>query len=386
MHYPSITTKIPDFDIFASIRSIMTPTITYTWKHVKGHQDNQNTKELDIWALLNIEADRIAKTRQNLVIHNVTNYSLPNENWTIHMDGYKLCKDTENTVYDFVSASTMNAFWHKKRGFTDQVFHSIDWTAIKEASQQITRTRQHWLAKHACGSCGVNSVLHKWKLRDDEVCPRCRQKETAQHVWICDSPDTRLIWSHALQDLTKWLISVDTDIALIQAIVNNLLPWSERAPQRTELEKHQDNIGWEIILEGALPIAWAKHQHQYYMTTGSKCSGKRWLTQLILKLWNTAWNLWEHRNNIAHAANVALEQDNINNELCSIMAANEYPPAAGYLFTDRMQETMPTAHLTTKKSWLQNYHAHVKHYNKQNTQDNGLQQMQQTMRTFLSKL
>jgi hypothetical protein len=151
-------------------------------------------------------------------------------------------------------------FWHKKRGFTDQVFNSVNWSAIHDATKQITRSRQHWLAKHTCGMCGVNATLCKWKLRENDECPRCRLPETAQHVWICDSTETREIWATTMLELTKWLISVDTATDLIKTIIDNLLPWADRGPQRTPLESHQDAIGWDIILEGTLPYAWELHQ------------------------------------------------------------------------------------------------------------------------------
>jgi hypothetical protein len=87
-----------------------------------------------------------------------------------------------NSVYDFVSASSMKAFWHKKRDFSNTTFDTVDWNAIQVASQKITRKRLHWLLKHTCGICGVNAVLCKWKLRADDKCPNCQQSETAQHI------------------------------------------------------------------------------------------------------------------------------------------------------------------------------------------------------------
>jgi hypothetical protein len=386
--YPTITTKMPDFDILSATRSILWPTIVYKWHHVQGHQDTHPPKsnELDIWAKLNIEADRIAKARVHLLKHNITTYSLPNETWTISLDGYKVCKNLEETVYEFISATTMRSFWHKKRGFTDGTFDSVDWSAIHEASQHITKSRQHWLAKHTCGVCGVNSMLFKWKQRENEDCPRCSLPETAKHVWICDSEDTRRIWKATLQELTKWLISVDTDNDLIKVITANLLPWADRQQPRTHLEKLQDTIGWDIFLEGTLPVEWALCQQQFFTSTGSTNSGKRWLVQLILKLWNIAWDLWEHRNNIAHAANEAALTENLTNEINRIRVLDECPPEASYLFTDGMTEQLVSANPSTKKSWLANFHAHVKFSKKSHTQTRGLHQMQQTMRTFLQPI
>jgi hypothetical protein len=281
--------------------------------------------------------------------------------------------------------STMQSFWQKKCGFTNSTFQSVDWEALKLASKQVTRSRLHWMIKHTCGVCGVNALLCRWKLREDDRCPSCALPVTAQHVWTCDNEGSRAIWKRTLQELTKWLISVDTEHTLVHTIINNLLPWNERPLPRTQLEGYQDSIGWEIILEGTLPHAWAQHQHSHYLKIGSKKSDKRWLVQLILKLWNTAWDLWEHRNNIAHAINEANQFEAITNKICTIFATNEYPANASHLFTDNMRDHIISANLATKKSWLSNFHAHVKYSLKEQENQKGLTQMRATMRNFLTQ-
>ncbi|MFN9979508.1 MAG: hypothetical protein ACK53Y_06325, partial [bacterium] len=41
---------------------------------------------------------------------------------------------------------------------------------------------------------------------------------------------------------------------------------------------------------------------------GSRRTGKRWVIELIKKLWHIAWDLWEHRNGILHKQNnISLE-------------------------------------------------------------------------------
>jgi hypothetical protein len=72
-----------------------------------------------------------------------------------------------------------------------------------------------------------------------------------------------------IHELIKWLILVDTANDPIKVIIDNILPWSDRSPQRTALEKHQDAIGWDIVLEGKLSHAWVIHQQCYFTMTGS---------------------------------------------------------------------------------------------------------------------
>ena len=40
---------------------------------------------------------------------------------------------------------------------------------------------------------------------------------------------------------------------------------------------------------------WERIQADHFRNQGSLRSGKRWVTELIKKLWNTAWDLWSYR-------------------------------------------------------------------------------------------
>jgi hypothetical protein len=63
----------------------------------------------------------------------------------------------------------------------------------------------------------------------------------------------------------------------------------------------QSSLGWQALLEGCVASDWAAIQQKYYEWIGSRRSGRRWVSMLIRKLWEVAWDLWEHRNGIVHA-------------------------------------------------------------------------------------
>ncbi len=64
----------------------------------------------------------------------------------------------------------------------------------------------------------------------------------------------------------------------------------------------QSKIGWQALFEGWLACEWAAVQQSYYTWFCSQRTGRRWVSLLICKLWDTAWDLWEHRNGILHHA------------------------------------------------------------------------------------
>ena len=62
----------------------------------------------------------------------------------------------------------------------------------------------------------------------------------------------------------------------------------------------QQNIGWYPFLLGHVSIHWRSVQQAYYTWIGHRNTGKKWVKQLILQLFNISWDMWEHRNGIKH--------------------------------------------------------------------------------------
>jgi hypothetical protein len=111
------------------------------------------------------------------------------------------------------------------------------------------------------------------------------------------------IWTTSLQELDYLMHKLDTDPTLIHIIVEYLKGWRTNegisyVPPREfqELVQQQQLVGWGRFFEGWLVKLWAIKQHNYYKTRRSNRSGRRWASAIILKLWNTAWDVWEHRN------------------------------------------------------------------------------------------
>jgi hypothetical protein len=65
----------------------------------------------------------------------------------------------------------------------------------------------------------------------------------------------------------------------------------------------QSHIGWGACFEGCLGKEWRIAQEQHYKSIKFHYSGRLWITALITKLWQVAWDLWEHRNGIEHEHN-----------------------------------------------------------------------------------
>ena len=102
----------------------------------------------------------------------------------------------------------------------------------------------------------------------------------------------------------------NTHPGITQMIIANLRAWrlgttaepitSHQVFGLQEATRNQNSIGWQALLEGCPALGWKEAQQAYYEWLPSKRTGLRWLSALVRKLWQIAWDMWEHRNGILH--------------------------------------------------------------------------------------
>ena len=78
----------------------------------------------------------------------------------------------------------------------------------------------------------------------------------------------------------------------------------------TDYLQRQHRLGWESFFEGRPATGWCQAQDNHFRSINSKQSGKRWLIQVLRKLFDTAWDLWQFRNQVLYN-----EQQNLAHEL-----------------------------------------------------------------------
>ena len=107
---------------------------------------------------------------------------------------------------------------------------------------------------------------------------------------------------------------------IIQAITNRLHEWkhhrclyplSPYPPAIAQAAKAQDRIGWGSFLEGGVSILWSAAQALFLPFTKSPKTSRQWTTALIQKLFNVAWDQWEHRNKYLHDNKNKLDQEEV---------------------------------------------------------------------------
>lgn len=74
-------------------------------------------------------------------------------------------------------------------------------------------------------------------------------------------------------------------------------------------------IGWDFIIEGWLTKEWRTRQAQFQLAHQQRSSVQRWVSALIFKLWEVAWDLWEHRNGVEHAHDQEILHIQLNSKI-----------------------------------------------------------------------
>jgi hypothetical protein len=300
--YKFISGKTPDFNVLQAIRKIM-QNEEFTFRHVKGHQDKEN-RVLDFYANLNIQADYFAKQACNHLMdwQMVTNMGLHYEQWHLRIENHKVVKNIESTLHEFISKQEIKQYWDRKGRVSANYFEQVSWSAIEKAMKFSNIQTKHWITKRAAGDCGANAILFRRQQRQDDKCPFCGEQETVLHVYQCNQEFVQQKWDVLMKKFKTELKEVRTSPIIIDQLCLGLHTWrrNERQPD-LELVQKQEKIGWNGILEGMLGVHWQECQEEYYIKISSKKHAMTWAQLVIRKLWNIAWELWQHRNQKEHA-------------------------------------------------------------------------------------
>jgi hypothetical protein len=318
-----INTQYPHYDMILAIRSIRQRTNwNWSWRHVKGHQDDTGAV-LDFWAQANVQMDSMAKQHwaetRNSVVPSLKIWGEP---WQVWVGPKKITSSLSRTLQNFCSEQSAKKYWRAKPRIGEKI-DSVDWEAIGGAMKAVPLNRQVWIAKHVTGFCATGNNMLRRKVRTTAQCPRCTHDETPEHVWKCRGAEANDIWDKSIQALKSWLQENSTHPEVSMAIIEYLDSWRyDRPPNLRTVQgwiepaiAHQSELGWRNLLEGIPSQQWQEIQRVYFSRIGSARSPKRWTIALIQKMWDIAWNMWEHRNGILHDKEQSIILQHLNTNI-----------------------------------------------------------------------
>jgi len=198
-----------------------------------------------------------------------------------------------------------------------------------------------------------------WRFCSSANCPCCQcPLEDKQHIVQCPASIAAVKWQSFLTNLKSWLREQRTSPTLAEAILASLHAWYMEAPPLaasqhvTQLEEDQSAIGRDRIIEGWVPLSWRLEW--------TRKSSKRWTLELIKKLWEVAWDLWDQHNEALHteAANWDLLDSQANDQIHMVyqQGSTTLPQDALALLCEPLNTQLQKP-LATKLLWLQTIQA-----------------------------
>jgi len=312
--------------IYSIRKQIAELPITCSWRWIEGHQDDKPGSAkgtLDEWAKLNIRMDRRAKRHWMKTYERATppNQRFQHERVVIRLHGRKLSKIDAKELYVVLFEPIIKPFWQKKLNLSEDDWQNIHWKAAGQAMKRAPVGRKKWIFKHASGHCGVGRMLQIRGQQEHSKCPRCDQdQETTEHVSKCPSAEAQAQWNTSINKLRDWMATAHTSPNLTTAILARLREWRDGTPRvaatgtrltQTAL-KEQESIGWHAFLLGFASSKLAEVQQEYFASLKMMNTGERWLSALITKLQQTAWDMWDNRNDVKHNSITARKQAEID--------------------------------------------------------------------------
>ena len=300
-----------DFDIIHELRQIRKKLPIRTVPHwVKGHQDDDKNKILDVWAKINIEMDLRAKRHlKSQTIASIPNLHFGKEPISFWLGNTKLTRFDVPYLYDEIVGRKLAAYWGRKHDIPAHLLDAINWEQQGIALKNWHNGSHRWFIKFATGFFGVGKMMKRRGEQDHAKCPRCDiEGEDNRHVIQCQDPKARLLWKAEMDRLQRWMVEKKTDPTLQVAILAKMQAWQTglagyhyRGSRELELAiQEQDQIGWWNFMLGRVSKKITSLQDQYYDRINSKFTGATWTRRLIKEIWKVSWNMWEQRNDRLH--------------------------------------------------------------------------------------
>jgi len=213
-------------------------------------------------------------------------------------------KNFGNNIRDHINGIATKAYWEKRRELTDGIWNKIDWESIARAMREIPLNRQRWVSKYVSGHFATGKNMHKWKFRTATKCPRCPEPvEDKRHILECPNPTTRELWEKSIKQLDDWLKVEGTERLIRKQLLHGLRTWTTPEQLLHTPESPlaaQERLGKQYMWDGWLSTEWRQQQDQIWQQIRSRKSSRWWTSEIIKKLWNIAWDMWEQRNDALH--------------------------------------------------------------------------------------
>jgi hypothetical protein len=295
---------------------------------VKGHQDNKlkwstlpelQQLKLSNAAKLNILCDSRATAAQASFISDPEGEVLPSEKWAVYTNVPSTRKVTgklKEAIMQTLHRDEMLEFIKRKHGLTEAKLEQIDTPTLGKVLKKHRLHNRASLSKLIHRWIPTNAFLHKQNRADTHLCPRCMtEPENADHILKCNETSARSSRSTILYDALHQLSTNDTNQYILHSLEegmtmfleipsknlyllqNQIKPLEEETINKAR--RHQNLIGWDMLLRGFSSKFWAVAQEKVATTT-STLRKPAWSTVFVDNMLLIHKKIWEDRNQFVH--------------------------------------------------------------------------------------
>ena len=136
----------------------------------------------------------------------------------------------------------------------------------------------------------------------------CHKFETHRHILRCRSTKATETYNTLETDFAQWL-NATTAGDVRRAILEHLQAYREDREAETPrwwsddarwASEAQQRIGRNAFPEGLIAAEWQEVQESYIQEHQIKADAGRWTRDLIKRMWDICWDLWDARNAEVH--------------------------------------------------------------------------------------
>ena len=350
------------FDIIHATRAAITAsTITWTWEHVRGHQD-ETQQPLTITEQRNVEMDAAAKEHWNQQIQQPVQRGplirFHGETWRIFLGEKKASTNLKYRLLEHIAGKAAQAYWSGKKRFQGIDTNQVDWATVEKVLESQTINMRRWTVKFVTGFCATGSRMAHNKQRKTSECPRCGYpRETTAHILQCPEVGSQTVWDASILQIRHNLLETDTDPSLIEDISAGLDAWRRNAAPPaaiTPAGTAQTALTWDNFVHGIISKEWKLQQANYYTTRNNPSSTTTWAADLLRALLKSARQQWDHRNKVLHK----LQPDRVKDQIIDTEIRQQYDrgraqlPSAARTLLNRPLPTMLELPHNEKQQWL----------------------------------
>jgi ribonuclease HI len=316
-----------DYDIWKETENAIkkAANITFTLKHVKGHQKEdlyevrKQQGPLSRAATYNDWCDSAAETERLAHQKPIQKHFMPAATIYLKTPITLVTASAYRVIYDRKTIPAAQEYVITKLSLTKDTYDMINWEAMGSYMKALAVAQRVKVMKfiYDWQNVGSQKEQQQWADPEEFMCPyKCGQREIPMHYIICAQSCNKMS-RMCLEAINQWMIKVRTNNRIRLHIMEELyapLPMKRiglnieyKSPDLFEQARNeQTQLGWKLLFKGLISKTWGAIQEDEYIKIRQReglaiwYTGSWWTKSLIKHIVFWSLNEWQKRNEQLH--------------------------------------------------------------------------------------